>query len=290
MTTDTQPTPNDLAYDIAIEINDDAIQFGSGHPNDIGQFSISKAAEIIRAHLAPLQAQAAQDHEEADAYAQVMVEKQGLQAHVANLEQLLLEANGTIRGVIHSLKLNNEQGVVSQCVHLFDELDELRIAKANLEKELAATNARHNQFTLDITRALNSLEPKVDRALANAQARLSGFELIDLERKRQSEEEGWTPEHDAKHEYGELAMAARCYVHAQNAEAPMPGTWPWDRTWWKPGPRIRNLIKAGALYQAEYDRCYRIGGTVEIEAKRHLKTVREIAAEIDELNQGMRVL
>lgn len=30
-----------------------------------------------------------------------------------------------------------------------------------------------------------------------------GIELIAAERKRQTEQEGWTPEHDEQHEFGE---------------------------------------------------------------------------------------
>ncbi len=94
---------------------------------------------------------------------------------------------------------------------------------------------------------------------------LSGVELIAEERKRQIEEEGWTPEHDAQHVEGELAMAA-CYyaVYAQLMEGVLP-IWPeefWPTTWeiqWakRQGgnvPTLRDLVKAGALVAAEIDR------------------------------------
>jgi hypothetical protein len=41
---------------------------------------------------------------------------------------------------------------------------------------------------------------------------MTGAELIAAERQRQIEVEGWTPEHDAAHDGGELAIAAACYA------------------------------------------------------------------------------
>jgi hypothetical protein len=38
----------------------------------------------------------------------------------------------------------------------------------------------------------------------------------------------------------------------------MAELWPWDESWWKPGDRIRELAKAGALIAAEIDRLNRI--------------------------------
>ena len=91
---------------------------------------------------------------------------------------------------------------------------------------------------------------------------------IEAERRRQIEREGWTREHDDAHEEGEMAAAASCYalppddregivrgkrVHlSQSSGAPV--NWPWDVTWWKPGDRRRELIKAGALIVAEIER------------------------------------
>ena len=44
------------------------------------------------------------------------------------------------------------------------------------------------------------------------QSAMSGTDLIYLERARQIEVEGWTPEHDSKHKQGELANAAAYYA------------------------------------------------------------------------------
>lgn len=86
----------------------------------------------------------------------------------------------------------------------------------------------------------------------------TGLQLIREERERQKNVEGWTAQHDNQHSDGELAAAARCYELARNAKAPRPHEWPWKREWWKPADRVRNLVKAGALYRAELDRLSRL--------------------------------
>jgi hypothetical protein len=104
---------------------------------------------------------------------------------------------------------------------------------------------------------------------------MTGVELIAAERRRQIEQEGWTPEHDDEHSDGELAMAA-CYyavVHEAAHFGPQiridlpallyPKDWDWF--WGKRAPeerqtnatRIRDLTKAGALIAAEIDRLQR---------------------------------
>lgn len=101
-------------------------------------------------------------------------------------------------------------------------------------------------------------------------------ELIAAERRRQVAAEGWTPEHDDRHDSGEMVWAAECYLnpgaHVYTAKAAAPEGWPWERDAWKPacssgGPEsmgkvttadaIRNLTKAGALIAAEIDRLTR---------------------------------
>jgi hypothetical protein len=76
------------------------------------------------------------------------------------------------------------------------------------------------------------------------------------ERRRQVEQEGWTPEHDEKHRDHELSCAAGCYaMHtlAYPAGDPPPA-WPWGADWWKPTTHRRNLVKAGALILAEIEK------------------------------------
>jgi hypothetical protein len=80
---------------------------------------------------------------------------------------------------------------------------------------------------------------------------------IDIlaERRRQVEAEGWTPAHDDEHAHDEIARAAACYALPQSRRwAITEGLWPWDRAWWKPGDRRRELVKAGALLVAEIER------------------------------------
>lgn len=89
-----------------------------------------------------------------------------------------------------------------------------------------------------------------------------GAAMIATERERQVAEEGWTPAHDDKHIRAELVAAAICYARTYT---PYPGSsvagnWPWEQRWWKPGSRIENLVKAGALIAAEIDRLKRRAG------------------------------
>lgn len=93
----------------------------------------------------------------------------------------------------------------------------------------------------------------------------TGIELITEERERQISKEGWTPEHDDNHKYGELADAGACYALANSPSLQDEATfyflkktpqkfWPFDLGWWKPTQDpVKNLVKAGALIAAEID-------------------------------------
>lgn len=92
---------------------------------------------------------------------------------------------------------------------------------------------------------------------------------IAAERQRQIESEGWTPEHDDKHDNAEMAWAAAAYSiglprlsgSVQFGKRFLPWLerlWPWDLAWWKPTDRRRNLVKAGALILAEIERLDRV--------------------------------
>lgn len=88
------------------------------------------------------------------------------------------------------------------------------------------------------------------------------IEEIAAERKRQIEQEGWTPSHDDEHTDGSLAKAAGVYALGAghgDVGAPIFQFWPWSNDWfkWKGGPR-RMLIKAAALIVAEIERLDRI--------------------------------
>lgn len=81
-----------------------------------------------------------------------------------------------------------------------------------------------------------------------------GVELIAAERQRQIDVEGWTPEHDAQHTDGELALAAAVYAVPDHLCGIQMLLWPWAPEWYKPKDRIRDLVRAGALIAAEIDR------------------------------------
>lgn len=74
------------------------------------------------------------------------------------------------------------------------------------------------------------------------------------ERRRQVEQEGWTPEHDDQYDTGELSCAAACYAMQSDVDFGPPNEWPWSRDWWKPDGERRNLVKAGALILADIER------------------------------------
>lgn len=91
-----------------------------------------------------------------------------------------------------------------------------------------------------------------------------GFDLILAERKRQIEVEGFKPEEDKKYQHNELFLAACCYSAARRNRAingpgydpyQPPNGWPWAKCSWKPNPdnHIRELIKAGALFRADFE-------------------------------------
>lgn len=100
---------------------------------------------------------------------------------------------------------------------------------------------------------------------------MSGAELIAAERQRQIKEERRSATHDDRHRDGELAKAACAYALPNDPttianlgrsvnlsvsrKAFMPRNWAF-----KPGDRVRELTKAGALIAAEIDRLQRAGG------------------------------
>ena|SRR3990172_2251773 len=79
---------------------------------------------------------------------------------------------------------------------------------------------------------------------------------IKTERIRQIEQ-GWTLKHDDHHKNGEIALAAACYA-LESADQCSLGIfkqiWPWEKEWWKPRTRRRNLMRAAALLVAEIER------------------------------------
>jgi len=89
---------------------------------------------------------------------------------------------------------------------------------------------------------------------------MATFDILK-ERRRQIEQEGWTPAHDDDHDSGQLADAAACY--ALNAsgygEKRFEHFWPFASRWWKPKEPRRDLVRAAALIIAEIERLDRKG-------------------------------
>ncbi len=91
---------------------------------------------------------------------------------------------------------------------------------------------------------------------------------VVAERQRQIKAEGYTAEHDDKHDSGELAGAAACYARHVNARSwvflqdrfdayrnePVPNAWPFDAASWKPRSPREDMVKATALGIAEIER------------------------------------
>ena len=90
---------------------------------------------------------------------------------------------------------------------------------------------------------------------------------IAAERRRQTEVEGWSPEHDDEHTDGSMADVAAAYAmtmvplqqvsnHPYRGVSWLPTFWPasWGKQWWKPKDRRRDLIRAAALLVAEIER------------------------------------
>ena len=98
------------------------------------------------------------------------------------------------------------------------------------------------------------------------------IELIQEERERQINKEGWTRNRDDNiHFQGNLAKAAACYaspttlfaVECSNdgKEFVFEDAWPWASRWdkRKKHSRMRQLQIAGALIVAEMERLQRLG-------------------------------
>ncbi|WP_373879380.1 ead/Ea22-like family protein [Klebsiella variicola] len=87
------------------------------------------------------------------------------------------------------------------------------------------------------------------------------------ERQRQVSAEGWTAAHDDEYQHCEMAVAAACYIMADDdPRADVPELWPWPSEWWKPTNIRRDLVKAGALILAEIERLDRAAG-IKVEAE-----------------------
>jgi hypothetical protein len=131
----------------------------------------------------------------------------------------------------------------------------------------------------------------LDAALSAAEPVSPAIKAIAAERRRQIEQEGWSADHDDAHCDGSIALAAACYAmfaavsdnarrstqlprsltndgQAVEGWAAFLSIWPWERHFWKPTTRVRDLEKAGALIAAELDRVIRAAAPAKQEGKR----------------------
>jgi hypothetical protein len=85
---------------------------------------------------------------------------------------------------------------------------------------------------------------------------LLGVRLIEEERRRQIEAEGWSADHDDSHSDGELAMEALFWA-AEGTDVAAESDGMCGTEHRKSKSRIRQLVIAGALVAAEIDRLHR---------------------------------
>ncbi|WP_301154282.1 Lar family restriction alleviation protein [Metapseudomonas otitidis] len=138
------------------------------------------------------------------------------------------------------------------------------------------TNRNHHLYDGSVRDGLCVYPARAAEQLTNA------ARDVLAERRRQVEDEQWTPEHDDRYRHRQLAMAAACYatspahddLHSvQTATPAMPSAWPWARAWWKPGTLRQNLVKAGALVLAEIERLDRALMSTSTPAQRQAATM-----------------
>ncbi|QKC99224.1 hypothetical protein [Mesorhizobium sp. NZP2298] len=144
-----------------------------------------------------------------------------------------------------------------------------------LAQEIRRVDGGHNLGASQLAEALMPFLRASLKASQEAEV-VNALSDIATERSRQVESEGWTPEHDDKHKDGEMARAAGIYAliagsnltNYRNATGGynlgtilgglMDHYWPWDKSWFKPTSRRRDLVKAGALIVAEIERLDRL--------------------------------
>lgn len=143
---------------------------------------------------------------------------------------------------------------------LVEENEELKRRVAELEIESSVKDA-----------AIIELKQQYSR-LQEARYDTPAVRDVIAERQRQQSVEGWTPGHDDEYTDGQLAIAASCYAlmgareqclsdgEYQQSQKTLPYLWPWDPAWWKPKGARSDLVRAGALIQAEIERIDRAAG------------------------------
>lgn len=173
---------------------------------------------------------------------------------------LIVAARMTRRELFTPLHYVSElpQKVVS--MRVFREA--LERSEETLQREVCKIVDGHDRLQKKLKEAEAKLEA-AERHIAELEARAFNPAILDViaERQRQQSVEGWTPEHDDEHMHCEMAVAAACYIMADDdPRAGVPELWPWPEEWWKPTTIRRDLVKAGALVLAEIERIDRAAG------------------------------
>lgn len=140
---------------------------------------------------------------------------------------------------------------------------------AHLENQAEALPVGHEMPTKGCSTynwmkyAANQVRALIDQPSPERHRGSRASQDVLAERYRQVISEGFDGAHDDQNTDDELARAAICYILG-NA-----GNWPtqWDRKWWKPADRRRNLVKAAALLVAEIERIDRLGDADDGEAQ-----------------------
>lgn len=128
------------------------------------------------------------------------------------------------------------------------------------------------QTAAHIEKAIRALTPPSPPEVRGDEMSAAATDVL-AERARHISVEGWTPEHDDTHDKGEMVLAGATYAAWAAAKSalwrmatytdPVASAgmatvvdllWPWDRRWWKPKDRRRDLVRAGALIIAEIER------------------------------------
>lgn len=128
----------------------------------------------------------------------------------------------------------------------------------------------------------NAARPAPDTLADRVQA-LDGESLIAAERRRQVEQEGYSPEHDDAHGWRVLHHAAMHYLGEEGY------SWPWAPGAYKPTDAVRDTIKAGALAQAAVEVAER-GGVEPLEFVAARVVRRHCVRALDGMLDGVRAL
>lgn len=161
----------------------------------------------------------------------------------------------------HSTLTDEQFGHLTLAIDTFDELSD------DFDERGHGSMAEGYRARAYQLRQIAALLATASSADARDAAPTAAARDVLAERARQISVEGWTPEHDDEHDYGELSRAAAAYaLFAASTMSAHPGVatmlhrssseaWPWE------GPskarassERRNLIKAGALILAEVER------------------------------------